>query len=367
MKILYLTDQVYLHGGIEKVLSQKANYLADISGDEVVIATHSQLGKEPVYEFSENIHFVDLQIGYETGLSYFHPRNLGRISLHKAALKQLLETEKPDVVISCSYGPDFFLIPFLNPEIPKIKEFHSSRYFRKPQKLKEKMMVRLENLAEKKYHALAVLNPDEKKYYGSENIHIIPNPAEFTDYRADISAKRIMAAGRIAPVKNFAALITAFASIAPHFPDWELHFWGTDYLDTQEKLQQQINGLGLQQQIKFMGSTQNLKKEMQHYSIYAMTSETECFPMVLLEALSVGLPVISWDAPTGPRHIITDNEDGMVTPYRDLNIFAEKLTELMNDEQLRSRMGGKGCVNIDRFNIAAVMRQWQKLFRQTAS
>lgn len=69
----------------------------------------------------------------------------------------------------------------------------------------------------------------------------------------------------------------------------------------------------------------------------------------------------------GPRHIITDNEDGMVTPYRDLNIFAEKLTELMNDEQLRSRMGEKGCVNIDRFDIAAVMRQWQKLFRQIAS
>ncbi|MBP0612948.1 glycosyltransferase family 4 protein [Chryseobacterium sp. cx-311] len=362
MKILYLTDQTYLHGGIEKVLSQKANYLADINCDEVLIATHSQRGNKPVYDFSEKIRMVDIKIAYETERSYLHPRNLRKVPKHKAALGRLLRDFQPDVVVSCSYGPDFFFIPYIKRSIPKIKEFHSSRFFRSAISLKEKVLSKLEHWVEAKYHAIVVLNPDENKYYHSENMSIIPNPAEFSDIRADRSVKRIMAAGRIAPVKNFGALIDAFSALAPDFADWELHFWGSDYLDTQKKLQQQINRLGLQQQVSFMGSAADLKKEMQHYSIYAMTSETECFPMVLLEALSVGMPVITWDAPTGPRHIVSNGSDGIITPYRNLDIFAEQLGSLMRDEQLRTRLGKSASDNVRRFGISSVMKQWKELF-----
>jgi glycosyltransferase involved in cell wall biosynthesis len=101
---------------------------------------------------------------------------------------------------------------------------------------------------------------------------------------------------------------------------------------------------------------------MQEYSIYAMTSESECFPMVLLEALSVGMPVISYDSPTGPKHILTNNEDSFLVPYKNLDIFTDQLKQLMQNENLRQEMGENGIENVQRFGIQIVMQRWKNLF-----
>ncbi|QBO58364.1 glycosyltransferase family 4 protein [Chryseobacterium salivictor] len=364
MKVLYLTDQTFLHGGVEKVLSQKANYLTDQLGDEVTIVTYRQQNQKPVYAFSDKIKLIDLGVDYEIVKSYFHPHNLKKIPHHFASLKKVLKDIQPDVIISCSFGPDFYFMPFLEKQIPKIKEFHSSRHFysENSYSAKDKLLNILSATLEKKYHQLVVLNESEKEFYQNNQITVIPNPAEISEKRAEVSSKKIMAAGRISPVKNFGDLIEAFAKVIKDFPDWELHFFGEDYVGTQGKLEQKINAYGLQNHIKFMGVSPDLKTEMQHYSIYALTSETECFPMVLLEALSVGMPVISYDSPTGPKHILTDNEDSFLVPYKNLDIFVEKLTELMQNEDLRHEMGQKGRQNVQRFSIEKVMHQWKDLF-----
>lgn len=364
MKILYLTDQTYLHGGIEKVLSQKANHLADVVGDEVFIATYSQQGKSSIYHFSSKIIFSDFNINYEIGKSYFHKDNLIKVPQHLLKLKNYLADINPDVIISCSFGPDFYFLPFINKQIPKIKEYHSSRYFYS-EKSKSKLSNitrKLGNKIENKYDQIIVLNNEEKFFYNSSHISVIPNPAEKTDSKANLVNKRIIAAGRISPVKKFDFLIDIFASVAKDFPDWELHFWGEDYLGTVEKLQNKISQLDLNKQIKFKGICPDLKKEMQNYSIYAMTSETECFPMVLLESLSVGLPVISHDCPTGPKHILTTEEDSFLVPYQNLDIFADKLKLLMNSEVLREQLGNNGIKNVERFDISTVIKQWKNLF-----
>ena len=364
MKILYLTDQTHLHGGIEKVLSQKANYFAEVSGDEVFIVTYNQKHNQPVYFFSEKIRMIDLEINYEIGRSYFHPVNLKKIPRHRAALKKILQDIKPDVLISCSFGPDFYFLPALEKQVPKIKEFHSSRYFYNDNStsVKGKLLRELMSITEKQYHQVVVLNDSERDFYQNKQIAVIPNPAEISGTITKVSLKKIMAAGRISPVKNFGALIEAFARVAKDFPDWELHFFGEDYIETQEQLELKINSYGLQNQIKFKGIASDLKKEMQNYSMYAMTSETECFPMVLLEALSVGMPVISYDSPTGPKHIVTHNEDSFLVPYKNLDIFVEKLKELMQNENLRHEMGNNGQENVQRFSIEKVMKQWKDLF-----
>lgn len=364
MKIVYVTDQTFLHGGVEKVLSQKANYLADVFEDEVIIVTYRQKKNKPVYYFSPKIKFIDLEVNYDISRSYYHPYNLKKVPHHVSALKKVLKNLKPDVIISCHFGPDFYFLPFLERPIPKIKEFHSSRYFYGtiPKKLKTRLIHRLTLSTEKKYHQLVVLNESERQFYSSENITVIPNPAEISSIRADLTSKKIMAAGRISPVKNFGDLIEAFATLAKNYPEWELHFFGEDYLGTQAKLEEKINEYGLQHQIKFRGICSDLKHEMQNYSIYAMTSETECFPMVLLESLSVGLPVISYDSPTGPKHILTNEEDSFLIPYKNLHIFTQKLPHLMQNEILRQEMGARGIENVQRFRIEKVMEQWRDLF-----
>lgn len=365
MKILYLTDQTYLHGGIEKVLSQKANYLADVLGDEIIIATYNQKGRNPVYAFSEKIQMFDLNINYEIGKSYYHPTNLKKIPAHRNALRTILRKLKPHVVIICSFGPDFYFLPSLEKHIPKIKEFHGSRYFYEEQKqsLKNKLLHQVHKITERKYDQIVVLNASEVKFYNNSKISVIPNPAVVSGGRSDISSKKIMAAGRISPVKNFGDLIKVFSRINKEFPEWEVHFFGEDYIGTQQKLEEEITEYGLQDQIKFKGVSPDLKQEMQNYSIYAMTSETECFPMVLLESLSVGLPVISYDCPTGPEHILTNEEDSFLVPYKNLDIFTEKLKLLMTDPELRKEMGTKGINNVQRFSIDKVMQQWKELFK----
>ncbi|MBD8016994.1 glycosyltransferase family 4 protein [Kaistella pullorum] len=366
MKILYLTDQLYLHGGIEKVLTEKVNYLADIAGDDVTVLTYRQQGQAPVYSLSPKIRLLDLHVNYEINKSYFSPINLLKMPAHIWVLVQIIKEMQPEVIVSCSFGPDFYFLPFVCSKTPVIKEFHASRYFsfQSPSSGKARMLDKLSTWIEKKYTQLVVLNPDEVPFYHSDHISVIPNPAEITEVRAGLENRKMLAAGRISPVKNFADLIEAFSRLNARFPDWELHIWGEDYVGTRGKLQEQIDGLGLEKNIRFMGVTPSLQHEMQNYSIYAMTSETECFPMVLLEALSVGLPVISCDAPTGPRHIITDGEDGIVVPYKNLDIFTQKLEQLMTDENLRQKMGAKGRENVQRFAIDKVMQQWRTLFAQ---
>ena len=146
-----------------------------------------------------------------------------------------------------------------------------------------------------------------------------------------------------------------------------LCFFISIFCFSQEKEIIKIKEVGLQNQIKFKGITSDLKKEMNNYSIYAMTSETECFPMVLLEALSVGMPVISYDAPTGPKHILRNEEDSFLVPYKNLNIFVQKLKKLMQNENLRQEMGQKGAENVKRFNIKIIMQQWEDLFKNLTS
>ena len=214
---------------------------------------------------------------------------------------------------------------------------------------------------------MVVLNDSESVFYNGTKISVIPNPAEISGEKANLMSNKILAAGRISPVKNFGNLIEAFALVANGFPDWELHFFGEDYLETQGELERKIKEVGLQNQIKFKGITSDLKKEMNNYSIYAMTSETECFPMVLLEALSVGMPVISYDAPTGPKHILRNEEDSFLVPYKNLNIFVQKLKKLMQNENLRQEMGQKGAENVKRFNIKIIMQQWEDLFKNLTS
>lgn len=366
MIILYLTDQLYLHGGIEKVLTQKVNYLADIAGDQVTVLTYQQQGRPPVYELSAKVRMRDLNINYEIGKSYFSLTNLLKMPAHVSALRRTLLQLQPDVIVSCSFGPDFYFLPFVCGKMPVIKEFHSSRYFgfHTPSSGKAKLLDKLSSWVEKKYTRLVVLNPDEVPFYHSDHISVIPNPAEIREVTADLANRKILAAGRISPVKNFADIIEAFSRLNARFPDWELHFWGEDYVGTQEKLQTQIDGLKLGSQIHFMGVTDNLQAVMNNYSIYAMTSETECFPMVLLESLCAGLPVVSYDAPTGPQHIVTDGEGGFIVPYKNLDIFTQKLERLMTDENLRRKMGDKGRENVERFNIDSVMPQWRTLFEQ---
>lgn len=368
MTILISTDQIYLHGGIEKVMATKVNYWANLPETEVCIVTTEQKGKPPCYELDPKIKLIDLSVNYDRSTSYFSYLNLKKSFGHYEKQKIIFKQIRPDVIISPNYNFDHYWLPFIKQKAQLIKERHSSRYIeeenRKSATFLKKLQYILADWIDSRYDHIVVLNEDEKKYVQSANAVVIPNPVERSAFRADVSKKQIIAAGRISPVKGFADLIGAFALIHAEFPDWQLHLYGQDYLGNMAQLQIQINALRLNQSVFFKGNVDDLPQIMTNYSIYAMTSETECFPMVLLEALSVGLPVISYDSPNGPRNILINKQDGLLIPHKNIPIFAEKLKELMKDESLRTEMGKRGRKNVQRFNLQSIMGKWSTLFNK---
>jgi len=362
MKILYLTNQVYLHGGIEKILSKKCNLWVEQYNYEVIVCTSEQHNKEFVYPLNKQVDTIDLDINYYRNLSYFNPLNLLKVVVHFFRLKKLVNQLKPDIVISVNYTPEQYFIPFIAKHIPKIKEFHSSGSALKPPKgVFEKAKHRLFQLFQR-YQAVVVLNEDEKQYYPFDNLVVIPNFIAVNKPRPEFQKeKTIIAAGRIAAVKQFDHLIQAWALIALEFPDWQVKIYG----DGDDKLMQElialINDLQLTN-IKLMGATTTLEEEMQKASIYAMTSATECFPMVLLEAMDAGMVCVSYNCPTGPGNILQHKLDGILTQPDQIEQFAAALKALIIDDAGRSKLAVAANENCRRFSSIKVISQWNALF-----
>ena len=364
MRIVYIADHIYLHGGIEKVLTEKANYFADVLNYEVYILTTQQEGNPSCYLLSDKVNLIDLGIPYDRSKSFFHISNLKNIHRHFHKQSKFLKSIHPDFVIAVNYTFDFYWLPFINRTSKKVKEYHGSQYRRQElaPTLKVKLFNRLKNFIERLYDAIVVLNPDEQMFFKSANTFVIPNPIDIPNLRAELNRKQVLAAGRIAPVKGFERLLEIWSLVLKEHPDWDLHIYGEPFLDTQIKLEAQIKQLGIEENVSFKGSTNSMTDVMMHYSLYLMTSHTECLPMVLLESLSVGLPIVAFDVPTGPRNIVTNNNDGILIENNDIDGFAKSVNYLISDDRKRKRMGIAAKENSLIFANINIMTKWSELF-----
>ncbi len=367
MKIVFIIDQVYLHGGIERVLSIKANYFASKSGYQVHIITTEQKNNTPCYEFDSLINFEDLGINYNRKKSYFHPTNLKKLPKHIASIRAAVKRIQPDVVVVCSHSTDTFFMPFINKKIPKIKEFHYSKHIEiknrnNPKRPHKKYFFKFTDYVEKKYDQLVVLNKDEEHYYTSNNARVIPNPLTFyPETTSTVSTPVVIAAGRIAQVKGYDILIDIWNLVYQKNKDWQLHIYGSGEPSYIKMLQDKIDGYGLQDVVLLQGATDSIQAKMIDSSIFAMTSHNECFPLVLLEAQACGLPIISFDCPHGPRNII-DKETGVLIPLYDNEVFADKLVALMDDTKTLQQLGANARANASKYKLDTVMELWIQLF-----
>lgn len=370
MKIVFVIDQVYLHGGIERILSIKANYFSDQKNDEVHIVTTEQKGNAPCYPFSDKITFKDIGINYERKKSYYHPTNLKKLPIHFLRLRSYIKKVSPDVVVVCSHSTDTYFVPFLCKKVPKVKEFHYSKYFEETDKKETKSkfqsrFYRFTEYVEKKYDSIVVLNKDERQYYPSDNVFVIPNPLTFfPDKVADVkNNKTIICAGRVAQVKGFDNLIDIWKQIYQEFPDWKIEIYGSGTKEYETYLAEKVKENNLEKSLFLMGATDDVRGKMQNAAIYAMTSHTECFPLVLLEAQSSGLPVITYDCPNGPRNIVV-NETGVLVENQNQTAFASALRSLIKNEEKISIYGTNARNNAKNYLEEAVMNQWIEMFHQ---
>jgi glycosyltransferase involved in cell wall biosynthesis len=168
---------------------------------------------------------------------------------------------------------------------------------------------------------VTALTPATAEKYGKMlpsrvRVECFPNAVPDMDgARAGLDAKVVIAAGRLTRQKGFDRLLPAWRELSQQYPDWKLEIYGDGR--EREALQSQIDELGIGTSARLAGFSSELHEELARASLYVMTSREEGFPMVLIEAMGVGLPAVSVDCDTGPREIITDGVDGYVVPEED--------------------------------------------------
>ncbi|MFE6200401.1 glycosyltransferase family 4 protein [Streptomyces sp. NPDC057838] len=182
---------------------------------------------------------------------------------------------------------------------------------------------------------------------------------------ADGTAKVVVAAGRLVPVKRYDLLIEAFASVAAAHPDWQLRIYGKG--EEQPALRALVERLGLWNNVFLMGAATPMESEWVKGSIGAATSNFEPFGMTIVEAMRCGLPVVSTDCRYGPGEIIQDGVDGRLVPVGDRDALAAALLQLVGDDELRRRMGTAARRNAHRFAPGPVVAQAERILEEAVA
>ena len=373
IKLVYCIGGTYNSGGMERVLSNKANWLSS-HGYEITIITTEQRGRNAFFPLNPDIQQIDLGINYEEskGIAaklFSYPFKLLK---HKSILSKHLRSIRPDIVVSL-FDNGSSIIPKINDGSKKILEVHFSRFKRKQYERKgllgiiDRILSKQDLKTAKSYDHFVVLTNEDKGYWGMDkNISVIPNALNNTFRNIDLKeterTNKIIAVGRLAHQKHFSELIHIFSAIHDKAPDWGLEIIGNG--PDKDRLQKLIDGLGLKSKVKLSPATSTIQEKYLTAGIYAMTSRYEGLPMVLLEAQACGLPIISYDCKCGPKDIINDGIDGYIIPMGDRQLFADKLLELIKDQELRLRMGNAAVVSSKRFDEERIMRLWTSLFNK---
>ncbi len=183
--------------------------------------------------------------------------------------------------------------------------------------------------------------------------------------RSSTEGNIVIAAGRLTPQKGFDRLLPAWAQVARAHPDWELRIFGGGKL--RRRLERRIGELGISGSARLMGYTDELPEEMAKAAFYVMSSRFEGFPMVLLEAMRCGLPIVSFDCPNGPRDLITHGSDGFLVPDGDVDALAAAMIDMIELGDARRRFGAAALEKSKEYEMPAISRRWEELLEEIAA
>lgn len=373
MKLIYCIRALYNPGGMERVLVNKVTWLVRELGWEILVVTTDQKGRPTFYPFPKEVRMIDLGINYSDDNDFSPCRKIAgylrRRRRHRRALTNLLLRERADVVVSLFPSESSF-IPSIQDGSKKVLELHYCKFFRLQYGRKgilgliDRWRTWKDDFLVRRFDKFVVLTHEDRNYWGRlPNIEVIPNAAKnMSGHFSDVSAYRVIAVGRLDYQKGFDRLIQAWSLVQAdgRFADWQLDIFGQG--EWKDMLQQMIYEEGLQANAHINPPTKDIASEYVRSSLLVMSSHYEGFPMVMIEAMACGLPVVSFDYKCGPRDIIRHGENGLLVKDGDIRGLAEAMMKVMGDDAYRKRLSGAALNVVSTYSEEAVMGQWTRLF-----
>lgn len=375
MKTVRIIALHLAYGGIEKAIISMANLLVERYAVEILCVYN--MPNSPAFPLDERVkvHYLLKDIPnraeWKAAVKAKNPiavvresvRSIGIILAKKQAVKKAVRSIHDGAVITTRHEDNLVLSKYGDPRVLKIAQIHHDHRF-------EKKYVNGIRRGYGRLDVLAMLTPglaDEAKAMMREGAHThvcyIPNFLEHfpENVRLDGREKRIVAVGRLTPVKGFDRLIRIFKTVHDARPDWMLEIIGDGA--EKERLEALATELGLAGAVSLPGQMDSfqVEAEMRRAALYAMSSLSEGFPFVLVEALSCGLPVVSFDIRVGPGYILTHGADGFLVPDGDEAGFASRLLELIDAPALREQMGVKAMARAKDFTREKIGEMWFSL------
>ncbi|WP_168415988.1 glycosyltransferase [Acinetobacter indicus] len=363
MKICYFLTQMHSPGGVERTLHNRLKELSKLY--EIYLITIEQ-GEKPYY-FGKisNVKYIDLDIKFDRSNRIFMKKNISnffRIIIKYFKLMLIINKIKPDYTVSLSLGLTSYLLSFINYKGTRVLEHHASLYHldfvnKSPNFFKSYIL--------NKHSKHIFLSEEEKKlahFINTEKI-VIPNPIP-SDLPPIIpylkKQNRVIAAGRYVEIKGFYRLLEIWKIIYKSCPHWTLEIYG----DPDEKiypcLKSFIEENDLQDRTFLFSSSKDIVDIINNSKIYAMTSYFENFPMVMLEALSVGTINIAFDCPTGPRNII-DNETGYLVANDDIELYAQTLLKIIENSSEAHFKSNNAIQSSKEYALNKILDKWENI------
>lgn len=354
MRITFVSNSLG-GGGAERALINLASGFSD-DGDVVTIIT---ISREPddAYPVPGGVERMALDLGGDGSLAQKIERSLRRFI---ALRRTIIETE-PDVVISFQDVTNVTtLIALVGAQVPVIVSEHNDPV---TQPIRSRLWGMLRRVMYPRAERLVSVSNGIDTFFEwmpPEKRAIIPNPLPTMPLpSAQGNSDQIIAAGRLIPQKGFDLLIDAFAQIAAEYPNWRLVILGEGEL--RPALEEQIAHLGLEARIELPGFVNSPFDWLVDSDFFVLSSRSEGFGNVIIEAMACGLPIISFDCPTGPRDIITHEQDGLLVGPGDIDALAAAMRWLIDSPVERSRLGKAAVQTSQRYVLPNIMQNWRDL------
>ena len=355
MNIIYVIEDYSENGGVERIVSDKANTLSTQYQHNVTVITVYRDNRKEQYRLNDEINLIYLDVPFAKRTNNYLLRLISRlytIFIAIIRLNKVIKGLNPDIIFfTTTLGA--ILLPFCHTKARKIYESHLARNFNPFNKLFFLTELRAERI-------VCLTSGDAKEYKYAKRVDVIPNYInDIKSHVEDYSVKKAIAVGRLEYQKGFDILIDCWKEIAKQYPDWKLDIYGEGAC--REELQHQIDSLELGNKVKLCGRNNNIIDVYPLYSLHLMTSRYEGLPITLIEAQACGLPSVVFDYQYGASDIVSNGNNGLIIEQGNRKLFIEAAMKMMTSEKLRKQYGTNALEIGKRYSKENIFNKWIEL------